>query len=74
METTSTDPSKIQIVRLEVSCGWCMTGDHKNCLPELVYPPKNWICGCKVCNMADYVPKVGVEESKKPKAEEPDGT
>lgn len=59
------DPSKIEVVRLTVPCGWCMTSDHANCLPELVYPPKNWICGCKVCNMADYVPKVGVEASKK---------
>jgi hypothetical protein len=41
-----------------------MTGVHKECLPELVYPPKNWICGCTVCNMADYVPKVGVEVAK----------
>lgn len=59
------DPSKIEVVRLDVGCGWCMTGDHKNCKPELVYPPKNWICGCKECKMSEYVPKVGVEVSKK---------
>lgn len=61
----STDPSKIQIIRLDVPCGWCMTGAHKDCKQELVYPPKNWICGCKTCKMDEYVPKVGVEVSKK---------
>lgn len=61
----TTDPSKIEVVRLSVPCGWCMTNQHEDCKPELVYPPKNWICGCKVCNMADYIPKVGVEASKK---------
>lgn len=67
---STTDPSKIEVVRLDVPCGWCMTGDHENCKKELVYPPKNWICGCKTCNMADYVPKVGVERTKqKPSAE-----
>ena len=70
----STDPSKIQIVRLEAPCGWCMTGDHKNCKKELVYPPKNWICGCKTCKMDEYVPEIGVEVSKKPATEESDGT
>ena len=60
-----TDNSKIEVVRLDVPCGWCMTGQHEDCKPELVYPPKNWICGCKTCNMADYVPKVGVEATKK---------
>jgi hypothetical protein len=52
-----------------------MTGDHKNCKQELVFPPKNWICGCKHCNMKDYIPKIGVESkpaNETKQQEEPD--
>lgn len=28
-------------------CGFCMTGHHENCRPEIVYYDKTWLCGCK---------------------------
>lgn len=30
-------------------CGWCMTGHHDGCVPEVKYFEKVWLCTCKVC-------------------------
>jgi hypothetical protein len=43
-------------------CGWCMTGDCKNCNHELGYYEKLWICGCD-CNK-DWQPVAVVVERK----------
>ena len=31
-------------------CGWCMTGHHENCKPELKYFDKVWYCECITCH------------------------
>lgn len=31
-------------------CGYCMTGHHQNCRPEIKYYDKVWYCYCKECN------------------------
>lgn len=30
-------------------CGWCITGHHDTCKPELVYYEKVWYCHCEKC-------------------------
>lgn len=32
------------------TCGWCMTGDHENCKPEIKYFEKVWHCSCEKCH------------------------
>ena len=32
------------------TCGWCMTGDHENCKPEIKYFEKVWHCSCEKCD------------------------
>lgn len=36
-------------IKMSVSCGWCMTGYCDDCLPELKYEGKVWLCGCSRC-------------------------
>ncbi len=31
-------------------CGWCLTGDHDLCLPEIKYYDKVWHCTCEKCH------------------------
>ena len=31
-------------------CGWCMTGDHDHCKPEIKYYEKVWNCSCEKCH------------------------
>ena len=38
------------------SCGWCITFNHSDCLHEMEYFGKLWVCDCLVCNR-DYVPE-----------------
>jgi hypothetical protein len=28
-------------------CGWCLTGDHKDCKPSITYFDKTWVCTCE---------------------------
>ncbi len=30
-------------------CGFCMTGNHENCRPEIKWYDNVWYCHCKVC-------------------------
>lgn len=30
-------------------CGFCMTGHHQNCRPEIKYYEKVWYCYCEIC-------------------------
>jgi hypothetical protein len=43
----------------KVVCGWCMTGHHDTCKPEVKYFDKVWYCGCITCH-----PESGVEEKE----------
>lgn len=31
-------------------CGWCMTGEHESCKPEVKYYEKIWYCTCEQCH------------------------
>lgn len=31
-------------------CGFCMTGDHKDCRPAIKYYDKVWYCTCEQCH------------------------
>lgn len=30
-------------------CGYCMTGHHDSCRPEIKYYEKVWYCYCEIC-------------------------
>ena len=44
-------------IRLRIGCGWCITGVHTKCLPQITHPEvgKVWLCGCKTCHPAAEV-------------------
>lgn len=50
------------VIRMEVSCGWCLTNNCSGCKHELGYYDRLYICGCK-CN-TNWVP-VAVEVERK---------
>ena len=31
-------------------CGWCITGEHDDCKPEIKYFDKVWLCSCETCH------------------------
>ena len=31
-------------------CGFCMTGFHEECKPEIKYYEKTWYCTCEKCH------------------------
>ena len=47
------------------TCGWCMTGNHDSCRPEIKYFDKVWYCECKTCHSES-----GVEEKEEETDEE----
>lgn len=45
---------KVEVVRLSASCGWCQTGQHDDCMPELAYYNTVWLCGCECAKDYKY--------------------
>jgi hypothetical protein len=57
----------VRIVRMSVPCGWCITFDCNNCLVELLFEKKLYLCGCKSVKCLDkHVPSMGVEATPEP--------
>jgi hypothetical protein len=56
----SVDPSELQVIRMTCPCGWCITNKCSECLPELYWEKKLYMCGCKKC-CDGHPPSIGVE-------------
>jgi len=48
------DGRKMNVVRLSAACGFCITGHHKDCIPELEYFTTVWLCGCECAKEYQY--------------------
>lgn len=56
----SVPDSEIEVVRMKCPCGWCITNQCGECLPELYWEKKLYMCGCKKC-CNGHVPSVAVD-------------
>ena len=54
----SVPDSEIEVIMLEVPCGFCMTGHCSSCKAELYWERKLYMCGCKKC-CDGHKPSVG---------------
>lgn len=45
----SVEPSDLEIIHMDVPCGWCMTAQCNGCKAEVYWEKKLYMCGCKKC-------------------------
>lgn len=56
----SVPDSEMEVVRMKCPCGWCITNQCSECLPELYWEKKLYMCGCKKC-CNGHVPSIEVK-------------